>query len=378
MRPPVALFLEPLENRTVPSTLIDMGPSVSLRVEGPLQEVGATPVMVEPSTATVLESRVAIVDNQFQPRLDGSPPVHPQPGPEVRVEWPTSLQSGGQGKVSELPPVREVGPVSVSGHPTSAEFHQIEVAATLRSSLASSVDLSGHHHHDLTLHPADKGVSFPVSAVANGYLERFGKMQEMSGALLVPPGSFPGYVRSPSDTPGLMEGTAELALSARPSEDVLLDAWVDGVPAPQAELVPLGDGDLSIIAAYLVGAPGSLDPAQSVPVSGMETGLTDFIVGFQEPGRDPWAADRGQANAAAEDTRSAEIPGEQRLAAETVPVDDVAQSWATRPVLEDRAAKPRPPAVFPFETPGIPLVEQGQESQENPPPGPGDAGDGGE
>jgi hypothetical protein len=63
------------------------------------------------------------------------------------------------------------------------------------------------------------------------------------------------------------------------ADGIILDAWSDAVPAPQADLVPASDRDLTTIAAYVVRAVGPVQTPEGRPVAGSETGLTDLIVG---------------------------------------------------------------------------------------------------
>jgi hypothetical protein len=77
------------------------------------------------------------------------------------------------------------------------------------------------------------------------------------------------------------DGTADVVFQGPLADSVFLDGWQSGLPAPQADLVPAANKDLTIIAAYLVGFPSAPPPTAIGPASAAETGPTDFIVGLQ-------------------------------------------------------------------------------------------------
>ncbi len=77
------------------------------------------------------------------------------------------------------------------------------------------------------------------------------------------------------------DASTDLAASGPFADAVFLDGWPDGLPAPQVDLVPAANKDLTIIAAYLVGSPVAAPAPAVPPASGTEAGSTDFIVGLQ-------------------------------------------------------------------------------------------------
>jgi hypothetical protein len=81
------------------------------------------------------------------------------------------------------------------------------------------------------------------------------------------------------DTAVFAEWTAEPGLRGAFADSIILDAWSDAVPAPQADLVPASDRDLATIAVYVVRAVARVQTQESRPLAGTETGLTDLIVG---------------------------------------------------------------------------------------------------
>jgi len=109
------------------------------------------------------------------------------------------------------------------------------------------------------------------------------------------------------DLAGLTDGFNDLALTGRLGDDVFLNGWAEGVPPLQAELVPVADKELAIIAAYLVGPRVSLPGAAPAPSSAAEPGLTDFIVGSSDR-----RLDKSASHAAQADVRLTPVPDDQR------------------------------------------------------------------
>jgi hypothetical protein len=129
----------------------------------------------------------------------------------------------------------------------------------------------------------------------------------------------------------LGDGTPEMMGLPGPFADtVFLDGWQTGLPAPQAELVPAGNKDLTIIAAYLVASPSAQPPAKVSPANEAETGPTDFIVGVEPKMTDP------------SPMRTTDSPMEsspQPLARESLPVAP-ARSSAAPPLKSDNGVTP--------------------------------------
>jgi hypothetical protein len=133
-----------------------------------------------------------------------------------------------------------------------------------------------------------------------------GSVQDRSRAVLEPSGQAPtlpagAAVNNNSslgpDAPS--EQTVDLAAAGSFADIVFLDAWQDGLPAPQPELAPAVDKNLTIIPAYLVGAPPAMPAKETTPNTETETGPTDFIVGFQDrqpTPSPPRAAETGQGD----------------------------------------------------------------------------------
>ncbi len=138
----------------------------------------------------------------------------------------------------------------------------------------------------------------------------------------------------------------EAALLPGPLADsVFLDGWRDGVPPPQADLVPAAGHDLTVMATYLVGTAPKSTPANQA-LAAVDPGPTDFIVGLSASRTDQG---RGQALA---------IPEAQGNQRQVVPWEsELVQPIATKrrdaavPTGEQRHAILSQP-----ETPAVPSV----------------------
>jgi hypothetical protein len=306
---PAPVFVVPVTSDSSPGALAGTSPSLPPRFARLLQAIDKVLASGEVPRATVPGSLLSSLDTLFQHvntwkneeqrmRIDLAPAGEIVPVSvsghtinisvrqfEITVLSHNSLEMALAAALHRLDQMLEKGgePIFEGGHSLSTEMRRPEVITLFKESLVAALDTVEHHALDTVLHLAERGESWREAGSVNPHAERSPGLMEIPGYLSVSPFSWPANMRSPADATDLSGGTVDVAQTARLSEDVLLDAWADGIPAPQADLVPFADRDLSIVAAYLVGPPGSGDAVESVQDIGSELGLTDFIVGAQEP-----------------------------------------------------------------------------------------------
>jgi hypothetical protein len=212
--------------------------------------------------------------------------------------------------------------------------------------LASGGDL--HREEQAGATPGDRTPGLPVIA----------------GVLPLPPGTARGDGLGSPDGPSPADGTKEMARAAQLGDTVLLDGWTEGVPPPQADLVPVLDRELAAVAAYLVGSPAPRGPADAGTASTPEAGLTDFVVGRQDVPPDPLTEPVDRAHAAQsevpEDRRQADQPARPADETEEAPLVPTEKRQA---VLDQKGADSGEPGASATGTVSVPdgAAEDGSE-----------------